>query len=116
MINYVGGSIALVVGLFVFYKFYYMPDKEKAASNEIFWAQTFFERDSFNIALKGGYMVRTSEGDKTMMGFEAIADEYGITWAGTFTLIIMQVFVVYVQVSLKKLLSFYKSMMVMIWW
>ena len=24
MINYVGGSIALVVGLFVFYKFYYL--------------------------------------------------------------------------------------------
>lgn len=83
MINYVGGSIALVVGLFVFYKFYYMPDKEKAAANEIFWAQTFFEKDSFNIALKGGIMVRTSEGDKTMMGFEQIADEYSITSVGS---------------------------------
>lgn len=83
MINYVGGSIALVVGLFVFYKFYYLPDQEKQASNEIFWAQTFFEKDSFNIALKGGYMVRTSEGDKTMMGFEQVADQYGITSAGS---------------------------------
>ncbi len=83
MINYVGGSIALVVGLFVFYKFYYLPDKEKEASNEIFWAQTFFEKDSFNIALKGGYMVRTSEGDKTMMGFEQVAENFGITAAGT---------------------------------
>ncbi len=83
MINYVGGSIALVVGLFVFYKFYYLPDKEKGAANEIFWAQNAFEKDSFNIALKGGMMVRTAEGDKTMMGFEQIADEYGITSVGT---------------------------------
>lgn len=83
MINYVGGAIALVVGLFVFYKFYYMPDKEKAAANEIFWAQNFFEKDSFNLALKGGVMVRTSEGDKAMMGFEQVAEEYGITSAGT---------------------------------
>lgn len=83
MINYVGGGILLVVGLFVYYKFYYMPDKEKSAANEIFWAQTFFEKDSFNLALKGGVMVRTSEGDKTMMGFEQVAEEYGITSAGT---------------------------------
>ncbi len=83
MINYVGGSIVLVVGLFVGYNFYYLPDKEKAAANEIFWAQTFFEKDSFNIALKGGYMVRTSEGDKTMMGFEQIAEEFSITSAGS---------------------------------
>ena len=82
MINYVGGSIALVVGLFVFYKFYWLPDKEKSAANEIFWAQTYFEKDSFNIALKGGYMVRTSEGDKTMMGFEQIAEEYSVTSVG----------------------------------
>lgn len=83
MINYVGGGIIAVVALFVFYKFYYMPDKEKAAANEIFWAQNFFEKDSFNLALKGGIMVRTSEGDKTMMGFEQVAEEYGITSAGT---------------------------------
>jgi tetratricopeptide (TPR) repeat protein len=82
MITYVGGSILLVVGLFVYYKFMYMPEKEKAAANEIFWAQNFFERDSFNLALNGGVMVRTSEGDKMMMGFGQIADEFSITSVG----------------------------------
>jgi tetratricopeptide (TPR) repeat protein len=83
MINYVGGSIALVVGLFVFYKFYWLPEQEKEAANEIFWAQSYFEKDSFNLALKGGIMVRTAEGDKMMMGFEQIADNYGITSEGS---------------------------------
>lgn len=82
MINYVGGSLAVIIGLFVGYKYYWLPDKEKEASNEIFFAQNFFERDSFNIALKGGIMVRTAEGDKTMMGFEQLADEYSITSIG----------------------------------
>jgi tetratricopeptide (TPR) repeat protein len=79
MINYVGGSIALVVGLFVYYKFYWLPDQQKQAANEIFWAQSYFEKDSFNLALKGGIPVRTAEGDKTMMGFEQVAENYGMT-------------------------------------
>src|SRR5688572_20866141 len=82
-INYIGGSIALVVGLFVFYKFYWLPEQQKEVSNEIFWAQTFFEKDSFNLALKGGIPVRTAEGDKPMKGFEQIANEYGITAEGS---------------------------------
>jgi len=82
MINYVGGSLAVIIGLFVGYKYYWLPDKEKEAANEIFFAQSFFERDSFNLALKGGVMVRTAEGDKTMMGFEQVADEYSITSVG----------------------------------
>lgn len=83
MINYVGGGLAIIIGLFVGYKYYWLPEKEKAAANDIFWAQSFFERDSFNVALKGGIMVRTSEGDKQMMGFEQVAEEYGMTAAGT---------------------------------
>lgn len=83
MINYVGGGLAIIIGLFVGYKYYWLPDKEKQAANEIFWAQSFFERDSFNLALKGGIMVRTSEGDKTMMGFEQVADEYALTSVGS---------------------------------
>lgn len=83
MINYVGGGLAVIIALFVGYKYYWLPDKEKAASNEIFWAQSLFERDSFNLALKGGIMVRTADGDKTMMGFEQVAEEYGITSVGS---------------------------------
>jgi tetratricopeptide (TPR) repeat protein len=82
MINYVGGSIALVVGLLCGYYLYWLPNKEKEAANEIFWAQTLFERDSFNLALRGGAMVRSADGDKAMMGFEQIAEEYGITAQG----------------------------------
>jgi tetratricopeptide (TPR) repeat protein len=82
VINYVGGGLLLVIGLFVAYKFYWLPEKEKEAANEIFWAQSFFERDSFNLALRGGVMVRSADGDKTMMGFEQVADEYGITATG----------------------------------
>src|SRR4051812_13123823 len=76
MINYVGGGLLLIVGLFCAYKFYWLPGKEKEASNEIFWAQNYFEKDSFNIALNGGKTVRSADGDKTMMGFTQVADEY----------------------------------------
>lgn len=82
MITYVGGGLLAIIAGLVFYKFYYLPDKEKEAANEIFWAQNYFEADSFNIALKGNIMVMAPEGQKTMMGFEAIADEYGMTKSG----------------------------------
>ena len=77
VINYVGGGLAVIIGVFVFFKFYYLPEQEKEASNEIFWAQQFFEKDSFNIALKGGNIVYSPDGQKPMKGFEQIADEYG---------------------------------------
>jgi len=83
MVNYVGGGLVVLIAAFVFYKFYYLPDKEKEAANEIFWAQTYFEADSFNIALKGNIMVMAPEGQKTMMGFEQIADEYSMTKSGS---------------------------------
>ncbi len=83
MINYVGGGLLLIIGAFCFFKFYYLPEKESEASNEIFWAQNYFEADSFNIALKGGVTVMSPDGQKTIMGFEAIADEYSMTKTGS---------------------------------
>jgi tetratricopeptide (TPR) repeat protein len=83
MITYVGGSLLAIIAGFVFYKFFYLPDKEKEAANEIFWAQTYFEADSFNIALKGNIMIMAPEGQKNMMGFEQIADEYSMTKTGS---------------------------------
>lgn len=83
MINYVGGGLALIIGLFCAYKFYWLPGKEKEASNEIFWAQMYFEKDSFSVALKGGRMIRTADGDKVMMGFEQAADEFNFTKTGS---------------------------------
>ncbi|GIV28785.1 MAG: hypothetical protein KatS3mg027_2599 [Bacteroidia bacterium] len=82
-INYVGGGLLLIIGLIVGYKFYWLPSKEAEAADEIFYAQSLFERDSFNLALKGGAMVRYSQGTKPMMGFEKIYEEYSYTKTGT---------------------------------
>ncbi|MBL7934045.1 MAG: tetratricopeptide repeat protein [Bacteroidia bacterium] len=79
MINYVGGGLALVIAVFVYFKFYHIPQLEKEAANEIFWAENFFQKDSFNIALNGGIMVNSPDGPKQMKGFLQVADEYGMT-------------------------------------
>lgn len=79
MINYVGGGLLLVIAVFVYFKFYHIPQLEKEAANEAFWAESFFQKDSFNLALKGGIMVNSPEGPKQMKGFTQIADEYGMT-------------------------------------
>ena len=83
MINYVGGGLLLIIGAFCFFKFYYLPEQENEAANEIFWAQNYFEADSFNIALRGGVTVMSPDGQKTIMGFEAIADQYSMTKTGS---------------------------------
>ncbi len=82
-INYVGGGLAIIIGAICFFKLYYLPEKESEAANEIFWAQNYFEKDSFNIALKGGVNVMAPEGQKQMMGFEQIAEEYSMTKSGS---------------------------------
>lgn len=81
-ITYGGGAILAIVALFSFYKFYWLPGQEKEANNEAFYAQTYFEKDSFLVALNGGLTIQTSEGPKTMMGFKDIADSYGSTNTG----------------------------------
>ncbi len=83
MITYVGGGLALIIGVFCFFKLYYLPAQEEEAANEIFWAQTYFEKDSFNIALKGGKTVIATEGQKQMLGFEQIAENYSMTKSGS---------------------------------
>lgn len=83
LINYAGGGLLLIIGLIVGYKYYWLPTKELEAADEIFYAQSLFERDSFNLALKGGPMVRYSQGTKPMMGFEKIYEEYSYTKTGT---------------------------------
>ncbi|MCE3259416.1 MAG: hypothetical protein K0S12_1057 [Bacteroidetes bacterium] len=82
-VNYIGGGLAVVLALLCFYKLYYLPEQEKEASNEIFWAQMYFEVDSFNIALNGNVNVNAPEGQKTIMGFNAIADNYSLTKSGS---------------------------------
>jgi tetratricopeptide (TPR) repeat protein len=83
MITYVGGGLLVLIAAICYYKFYYLPEKEGEAANEIFWAQKYFEKDSFNVALKGGIMVMAPEGQKQMMGFEQIAEDYSMTKSGS---------------------------------
>ena len=82
VITYGGGALLAIIAIFSFYKLYWLPGQEKEAGNEIFYAQNYFERDSFNIALNGGVNVPSSEGPKTMMGFKDIADSYSSTKSG----------------------------------
>jgi tetratricopeptide (TPR) repeat protein len=82
MITYVGGGLLVVVAAVLFYKFYYLPEKETEATNELFWSQNYFEKDSFDIALKGGKQVNTANGPKAMLSLEQIADDYSMTKSG----------------------------------
>lgn len=82
-ITYGGGAILAFVGIVGFYKLYWLPTQEAEAVNEAYIAQSYFEKDSFNVALNGGITVRTPEDPaKTMMGFKDIADNYGSTKTG----------------------------------
>jgi tetratricopeptide (TPR) repeat protein len=83
MVQYVGGGLIVVIAAVVYWNFKYLPEKEAEAGNEIMWAQKFFEIDSFNIALNGNKMVYTADGQKPCLGFEAVAEEYGMTKTGT---------------------------------
>lgn len=83
MVTYVGGGLLLIIGAICFLKLYYIPEQEKEAVNEIFWAENLFARDSFNVALNGGPQVMAADGQKPMKGFLQIADEYSITKTGS---------------------------------
>lgn len=60
------GAVALY---FAFNKFYLEP-KEVRAQKKMFYAEQYFEKDSFNVALKG---------DGINAGFLEIIDDYGFT-------------------------------------
>ncbi len=68
----VGVALVAVLGYAAF-KMYYLEPKEKEAQAAIFQAQNWFAMDSFDLALKG-------QGNYS--GFEAVAEEYGLTKAG----------------------------------
>jgi tetratricopeptide (TPR) repeat protein len=50
-----------------------LPSQEKEAQTDMYMAEMYFEKDSFNLALNG---------DGQYLGFLDIADEYGLTNAG----------------------------------
>lgn len=82
VITYGGGAILAIVAIFSFYKFYWLPGQEAEANNEMYMAQSFFEKDSFNLALNGNVPVQTANGPVTMIGFRDLADNYSSTKVG----------------------------------
>ncbi len=65
----IGAIVLVVVGYLAITRFYIQP-REKEAQSQMFMAEQYFEKDSFNLALNG---------DGNYLGFLDIIDEYGIT-------------------------------------
>ncbi|MFC2176076.1 tol-pal system YbgF family protein [Bacteroidota bacterium] len=72
IIGVVGAIIAVVVGFYAYNRVYLEP-LEQEAHGQMFMAEQYFEKDSFELALLG---------DGNYLGFEDIADEYSKTSAG----------------------------------
>ena len=64
--------VALIGGYFALQNFYFEP-REKAAAEEMFAAQQWFDQDSLLLSL---------DGNAKYMGFKAIIDKYGSTKSG----------------------------------
>jgi tetratricopeptide (TPR) repeat protein len=67
---YIVSGVVLVVLLVIGTKRYYIVPREENASKEMFMAEKFFDKDSFNLALNGY---------GTYPGFLQIIEDYGIT-------------------------------------
>lgn len=68
----IGGVIAVIVAFYAYNRVYLEPLEEEA-HGQMFMAEQYFEKDSFDLALNG---------DGNYLGFLDIADEYGNTSAG----------------------------------
>jgi len=67
------GAVVLIVALFIGYQNLYIAPMEKEAQADMFMAELYFQKDSFNLSLTG---------DGQYLGFLDIADEYSSTKAG----------------------------------
>jgi tetratricopeptide (TPR) repeat protein len=70
IITYVVGAIVLIVGAYLAFHKFYMQPKEEEALAQMFTAENYFEKDSFNLAING---------DGNYLGFLDIIDDYGMT-------------------------------------
>ena len=68
------GAIVVVIALFIGYQKLYIAPMEKEAQVDMFMAELYFQKDSFNLALNGD--------NSTYLGFIEIADEYSGTKVG----------------------------------
>ena len=70
IITYVVGGIILIVAGYLGFNRFYLQPKEDEALSQMFMAENYFEKDSFNLAING---------DGNYLGFLDIIDDYGIT-------------------------------------
>ncbi|HSO87981.1 MAG TPA: tetratricopeptide repeat protein [Draconibacterium sp.] len=69
-ITYVVGGVIVLVAAFLAFNRFYMQPKEEEALSQMFMAESYFEKDSFNLAING---------DGNYLGFLDIIDDYGLT-------------------------------------
>ena len=69
-ISIVLGIAVLLAGGYLGYRKFVIDPREKEAQSQMFVAERYFEMDSLNLAIKG---------DGNYVGFEAIANDYGMT-------------------------------------
>ena len=72
-LTYIVGFIVIVVLIYIGYNKLYVAPMEQEANSQMFFAEAYFEKDSFRLAL---------EGDGQNLGFLDIIDEYGSSSAG----------------------------------
>ncbi|MEE4285975.1 MAG: tetratricopeptide repeat protein [Mariniphaga sp.] len=69
-ITYVVGAIIIVVIAYLGFTRFYLQPRENEAQSQMFMAENYFEKDSFNLAING---------DGNYLGFLDIIDDYGMT-------------------------------------
>lgn len=69
-ITYAVGAIVVLVAVFLAVSKFYVQPKEEEALSQMFMAENYFEKDSFNLAING---------DGNYLGFLDIIDDYGVT-------------------------------------
>ena len=67
------GAIVAIVALFSVYQNFYIAPMEEEAQAEMYMAELYFQKDSFNLALNG---------DGQYLGFLDVADDYSSTNVG----------------------------------
>jgi len=67
------GAIIAIISIYLGFTNFYLEPLEQEAHADMYMAEIYFEKDSFNLALNG---------DGQYLGFLDIADEYGLTNAG----------------------------------
>lgn len=74
------GVVSVIVAGVVGYKYWYLPDVEQSAQKAAFYSFMNFEKDSLNLAIKGGEKIRTSDNKNiTTLGLQKIEEEFSGT-------------------------------------